>query len=158
MAVDMFLKVNGIPGDSTNAKHQGWIDVLSFGWGATQPVSFTGGTGGSTGKAQVQDFSFVKLPDLATAKLFKAVVTGEHIEDATLTLVKSDNQQEFMKLKMTNVLITGYQTGGSAGMLPAEQVSFAFQKVELSTAEQKADGTMGSWETITFDVSANTTQ
>ena len=159
MAVDMFLKIEGIPGDSTNAKFKDHIDVLSFGWGATQSASFAFGGGGGTGKASIQDFSFVKQPDTATAKLFKGVVTGEHIPEATLILVKAgESQQAFMKLKMTNVIITGYQTGGSAGVLPAEQCSFAFQKVELSTAEQKADGSIGSWETIAFDLSQNVSQ
>jgi type VI secretion system secreted protein Hcp len=156
MAVDMFLKINGIPGESVNDKHKGEIDVLSFGWGATQTATFGGATGGgSSGKAQIQDLSFVKQPDIATGKLFKAVVTGEHIEDATLTLVKSENQQPFMIVKMSDVLITGYQAGGSAGMLPAEQVSFAFAKIELSTAEQKPDGTMGPMQTVGFDITQN---
>ena len=155
MAVDMFLKIDGIIGESADAKHKGWIDVLSFGWGATNPALLSGG-GTGTGKASIQDFTFVKTPDLATAKLFKGVVTGEHHQEATLSLVKAgDTQQEFMRIKMSDVLITGYQTGGSAGMLPAEQCSFSFSKVELATAEQKADGSLGGWEIFAWDVEAN---
>lgn len=156
MAVDMFLKVDGINGESTDEKHKGWIDVLSFGWGASNPSTFASGGGAGTGTAQIQDFSFVKQPDLATAMLFKGVVTGQHHKEATLSLVKAGGQQvEFMRIKMSDVIITSYQTGGSAGMLPAEQVSFAFSKVELATAEQKADGSIGGWEIFAWDVQQN---
>jgi len=156
MSVDMFLKIDGIIGESTNDKHKGEIDVLSFGWGATNPAVL-GGTGGtSTGRASIQDMTFVKQPDLATAKLFRGVVTGEHYPSATLTLVKSgETQQPFMMIKLSDVVITGYQTGGSAGMLPAEQCSFSFSKVELSTAEQKPDGSLGGWETFAWDITKN---
>jgi type VI secretion system secreted protein Hcp len=156
MAVDMFLKIDGIEGDSTSDKYKGWIDVLSFGWGATNATTFSTSGGFGSGKVNIQDFSFVKQPDMATAKLFRGVATGQHFTSATLSLVKAGGSQvEFMKLKMSDVLVTGYQTGGSAGMLPAEQVSFSFSKVELSTAEQKADGTIGAWDTISFDIAAS---
>ena len=155
MAVDMFLKIDGIKGESTDDKHKGEIEVLSFGWGATNTGVFGGG-GASSGKVQIQDFSFVKEPDIATAKLFRGVATGEHFDEATLTLVKAGgSQQEFMKIKMNDVVITGYQTGGSAGVLPSEQCSFSFSKVEIATAEQKPDGSIGGWEIFAWDIQQN---
>ena len=156
MAVDMFLKIDGVIGESTNDKYREWIDVLSFGWGATHPTTLTSTGGSTSGKVQIQDFSFVKQPDIATAKLFRGVATGQHFKEATLSLVKAGgSQQEFMRLKMSDVLITGYQTGGSAGMLPAEQVSFSFSKVELATAQVRADGSISGWDEVSFDIMAN---
>ena len=156
MAVDMFLKIDGIKGESNVKGREGSIDILSFGWGAVNPVVMGDGSGSGAGKAQLQDFSFVKEPDLATAKLFKGVVTGEHYPEATLTLVKVGQiQQEFMKIKFSDIIVTSYQTGGSAGAVPAEQCSLSFSRVDLSTADQKADGSIGSWETIGWDVAKN---
>lgn len=37
MALDMFLKIDGIPGESTDARHRDEIDVLSYNWGESQP-------------------------------------------------------------------------------------------------------------------------
>ena len=158
MSVDMFLKISDIPGDSTSDKHKGEIDVLSYSWGATLPIDRTSGGGTATGRTQVQDFSFVKMPDSASPKLMEKVCNGNSIPEAMLTLVKAgDNPQEFMKIRMSNVLISSYQTGGSAGMLPAEQVSFAFSKVELSVAQQNPDGSVGAWTEHICDFMKNTT-
>ena len=154
--VDMFLKIADIDGDSTSEKHKGWIDVLSYSWGATLPVDRTSGGGTATGRTQSQDFSFVKYPDSASPKLMQKVCNGTHITEATLSLVKSgENPQEFMKIKLSDVLISSYQTGGSAGMLPGEQVSFSFAKIELSVAEQNPDGTMGAFSAHTCDFLKN---
>ena len=156
--VDMFLKIADIEGDSTSEKHKGWIDVMSYSWGATLPIDRTSGGGGSTGRTQVQDFSFVKMPDSASPRLMQKVCNGQHITEATLSLVKSgDNPQEFMKIKMNDVIISSYQTGGSAGMLPGEQVSFSFTKIELSVAEQKDDGSIGGWSEHSCDFIKNVT-
>lgn len=153
--VDMFLKLGSIEGDSTSDKYKGWINVLTFSWGATNTGSLAYGGGGGTGKAQVQDFSFVKEPDSSTPEFFEAVCKGEHFPTAELRLVKTgETQQEFMKIKFSEVFISSYQSGGSAGMIPAEQVSFSFQKVELSSAAQNADGSVGTWNTHGCDFAA----
>ena len=40
-AFDYFLKLDGIPGESTDAKHKGEIDVLSWSWGESPEIAPT---------------------------------------------------------------------------------------------------------------------
>lgn len=146
MAVDMFLKLKGIDGESTDKKHKGEIDVISFAWGASQPGG-THGTGGrGAGKVQMQDFSFVMRANKASPKLMLACATGEHIPEAVFVCRKAGGeQQEYLTVKFTDVLISSYQTGGSEGDdVPMDQCSLNFDKIEYEYKPQKPDGTLDS--------------
>jgi type VI secretion system secreted protein Hcp len=139
MAVDMFLKLDGIDGESTDALHKDWIEVSSFSWGLSQVgVSSTGG-GGGAGKVSFQDLHFEKLFDKSSALLAQKCATGAHIVSGTLSMRKAggDNSgakgDDFLKIKMTDVLISSYQTAGANGGddRPADGASLNFLKIEL---------------------------
>jgi len=150
MAVDMFLKLDGIEGESTDSKHKGEIEVLSFSWGVSN--SATAGRGGAgAGKVSPTDFSIVKRLDTASPQLIEKICHGEHLGSGLLTLRNAgENQQEYLKFELKNVLISSYQTGGSGGESePVEQVSFSFESVAVSAAEQGKDGSIGGWKTST---------
>ena len=116
MAVDYFLKLDGIPGESADDKHKGEIDVESFSWGATQQGSSAFGGGAGAGKVSYQDFHFVMKMSKASPKLLDAVSTGKHIKQATVTVRKAGTkQQEFLTIKFFDLLVSSYQTGGSGG-------------------------------------------
>jgi len=143
MAVDYFLKIDGIEGESKDSKHQNEIEIGSFSFGATQSGSFSAMGGGGTGKVSMQDFHFTIPTQKASPKLFKACATGEHIKNAILTCRKAGKeQQEFLKYTFTDLLVSSFQTGGS-GAEPTDQVSLNFAKIEAEYKEQKADGTLG---------------
>ena len=89
MAVDYFLKIKGIEGESFDAKHKNEIDVLSWSWGETQSGSHAAGGGGGAGKVSMQDFSFVMKVNKASPKLLLACANGEHIPEATLVCRKA---------------------------------------------------------------------
>ena len=146
MAVDMFLKIDGVEGESTDDKHKGEIEILSFSWGVSQSGGF--GPGGGAGKVSSNDFAIVKRLDKATPQLLEKVCQGEHIGSALLTLAKAggDHRQEYLKIKLTDIIISSYQTSGASSGEPAEQVSFAFQSVEVSAAEIRQDGSIGGWK------------
>ena len=144
--VDYFLKIDGIPGESADAKHPGEIDLMSFSWGETNSGTPGQGGGSGAGKVSAQDFAFVKKVDKASPVLFMKCATGEHIKSAIVTARKAGGKQEdYLIFKMSDVLISSYQTGGSAGsdIVPTEQFSIAFVKLELAYKEQKADGSLG---------------
>ena len=112
MAIDMFLKIDGIDGESTDDKHNNEIVILSYAWGEAQPAP-TGGTGGGAGKIALQDFHFSMLVNKASPKLFLACANGEHFKNAVLTVRHSGaSPTEFFKWRFTEVLITSYQTAG----------------------------------------------
>jgi type VI secretion system secreted protein Hcp len=156
--VDYFLKIDGVDGESTDDKHKGEIELESFSFGATNNASFSSGGGGGAGKVAMQDFHFVKKIDKSSPKLFVACATGEHLKTVTLTCRKAGkDQQEFLKIVLTDSMVTGYQDGGSAGadIVPVDQISLAFSKIELKYKEQKPDGSLGGEIVGGWDVKAN---
>ena len=156
--VDYFLKIDGVDGESTDDKHKGEIQIESYSIGGTNGSSFSSGGGGGAGKVAMQDFHFVKKIDKASAKLLTACATGEHIKTATMVCRKAGgDQQEFLTVVMSPVLVTSFQEGGSAGsdLVPIEQVSLAFGKLEFKYKEQKPDGSLGGEVIGGWDVTTN---
>ena len=145
-AVDYFLKIDGIKGESHDDKHKDEIQLESWSFGESNTGTFAAGGGGGGGKGAMQDFHFVKRIDKAGPKLFQACATGEHIGNALLTCRKAGKeQQEYLKVTFTDILVSSYQTSGSgtASDVPMDQISLNFTKVEIEYKEQKADGTLG---------------
>jgi type VI secretion system secreted protein Hcp len=158
MAVDAFLKMDGIAGESQDSKHKGEIEVESFSWGASQSGSFSFGGGGGAGKVQFQDFHFVTGISKASPLLLKACATGEHIKEATITVRKSggESQLDFMFVKMNDVLVSSYSSAGSRGdALPSDQVSLMFAKIDFTIKTQSADGSLGGEVRAGWDLKAN---
>jgi len=157
MAVDYFLKVDGIDGEATDSKHKGEIDVESWSWGATNSGDAAHRGGMGAGKVAMQDFHFVMKVNKATPKLMEACATGEHIKKAILTCRKAGkDQQEYLKVTLSDLVVSSYQTGGSHGdVVPTDQVSLNFSKVEYEYKEQKPDGTLGGAVKAGYDLKAN---
>ena len=53
MAVDMYLKIDGVEGESVSKGFENQIDILSFQWGLSQSGTFHTGPGGGAGRAGV---------------------------------------------------------------------------------------------------------
>lgn len=143
---DYFLKVDGIEGESPDHKHKNEIQLESWSFGASQSGTMAYGGGGGAGKVSMQDFHFVMKANKASPKLFLACATGDHIKSATLVCRKAGKeQQEYLKFTFTECLVSSYQTGGSShsDVLPLDQISLNFGKIEFEYKEQKADGTLG---------------
>src|SRR5215470_11993047 len=100
MAVDMFLKLDGIEGESKDHKHAGEIELLSFSWGVSNSSGLAcAGGGGGAGKASFHDFAFVKRVDSATPQLMLHCATGEHIKTGLITVRKAgEKPTEFLKI------------------------------------------------------------
>ncbi len=157
MAVDYFLKIKGIEGESFDAKHKNEIDVLSWSWGETQSGTHAVGGGGGAGKVNMQDFSFVMKVNKASPKLMLACANGEHIPEATLVCRKAGKeQQEFLTIKLSDCLVSSFQTGGSAGAdFETESVSLNFAKIQYEYRAQKADGTLDGAIKAGYDLKQN---
>jgi type VI secretion system secreted protein Hcp len=142
MAVDFYLKLDGIDGESKDSKHPNEIDLMSWSWGEAQTGTMSAGGGGGAGKISMQDFHFTMGVNKATPKLILACASGEHIKKAVLTCRKAGTeQQEFLLYTFSDLLVSSYQTGGS-GDIPIESVSLNYSKMEIEYKEQKADGTL----------------
>lgn len=157
-AVDYFLKIDGIKGESQDAKHKDEIELESFSWGETNSGTHAAGGGGGAGKVQMQDFHFVMRMNKASPELFLACAEGRHIKQAILTCRKAGKeQQEFLKVTFSDLLISSYQTGGSAGsdVIPMDQVSLNFTQIKMEYKPQKADGTLDAAVTAGWNVKTN---
>jgi type VI secretion system secreted protein Hcp len=141
-AQDYFLKIDGIQGESKADKHKDEIDIQSFSWGASQSGTFAVGGGGGAGKVSMQDFHFTMPNNKASPALFLACAQGDHIKNATLTCRKAGKeQQEYLKVTMSDILVSSFQTGGSGGdIVPTDQISLNFAKIEVEYKEQDAAG------------------
>jgi len=157
MAVDMFIKIGDIKGESQDHKHKDEIDVLAWSWGMSQSGSFHGGGGGGAGKVNVQDLSFTKWVDKASPVLMKMCCNGKEYKDALLTVRKAGEKPlEYMKIKMEKVMITSISTGGSGGEDKlTENVTLNFAKVSYDYTPQKEDGSGDAAVTMKWDIAAN---
>jgi type VI secretion system secreted protein Hcp len=155
--VDYFLKIEGIPGESTDDKHKNEIDLESWSWGQTNSGTHAYGGGGGAGKVQMQDFHFTMRHNKASPKLFLACANGTHIKEALLTCRKAGkDQQEYLKVKFNDLLISSYNAGGSQGeVIPLDQIAFNFSKIEFTYAPQKPDGTLDAAVVHHYDLKIN---
>ena len=159
MAVDMFIKIGPIKGESKDTKHAGEIDVLAWSWGMSQSGSTHGGSGSGAGKVNVQDLSFTHYIDMSSAELMNAVAQGTHFDDATLVVRKAGGKDalEYLTIKMENVIVTSVSTGGSGGEdRLTENVSLNFGIVNVDYKEQTEQGASGAAPHFGYDIAANT--
>jgi len=159
MAVDMFINVQGIKGESQDSKHKDEIDVLSWSWGASNSGSMASGGGGGSGKVAVNDLSITKYVDKSSPELLKACASGSHIPQAVLTVRKAGGKSplEYLKITLYDFLVSSVSTGASGGEdRLTENATFNFSKVNFSYVEQKADGSAGANFPVTYDVKAHT--
>lgn len=142
MAVDMFLKIEGVEGESEDSKHSGEIDVLAWSWGMSQSGTTHMGGGGGAGKVAVQDLSFTSYVEKASMPLMLYCCNGKHIPKATLVVRKAgETPLEYITVNMEDLLVSSISTGGSGGEDRLTQnVTLNFAKVNVAYKIQGKDG------------------
>lgn len=157
MAVDMFLELEGIKGESRDHKHKDKIQVLAWSWGMSNSGSAHMGSGAGSGKANFQDISLTHYIDKSTAALMMHCATGKHIKKGQLIVRKAgDKPLEYLKITFEDVLISSVSTGGSGGEdRLTENLSLNFAKFKLEYQAQKADGSGEPGGELVFDIAAN---
>jgi type VI secretion system secreted protein Hcp len=132
MAGDCFLKIDGIPGESTDDKHKEWIEVLSYSHGVSQMAGGGRSTGGAAtgGRCDHQDFSIVKELDKTSPTLDLQCSNGTHIKKVALELCRATaDKTKYMEYIMEDVIISSVSVGGGGGGLPTESVTFNYGKI-----------------------------
>jgi type VI secretion system secreted protein Hcp len=155
MAVDFFLKLDGIAGESVDDKHKDWIQIMSWSWGASQVTSVAGTGGSGAGKADLSDFSIMKFLDKASTPLFKSLTTGGHIKTGTMEAVKSGgNGKPFLKVDFQELFVTSQQLSGSSE-IPTESVSFSYNQIKVEYSTQDEKGVITVAGSVTFNTKTN---
>jgi type VI secretion system secreted protein Hcp len=157
MAVDMFLKIDGVDGESEDDGHKKSIDVLAFSWGMSQSGSMHIGGGGGSGKVNVQDMSITKFLDKSSAELVKRCCSGKHFPTVLLTCRKAgDKPVEYYKVTMEEVLISSVSEGASGGEdQQTENITLNFAKVKVEYTPQKEDGSPDAAIVAGWNIRAN---
>ncbi len=144
MSFDAFVQIDGIEGESTDDKHQGWIEIQSFGSGHFQTVSGTASSAGgaSAERANFHNFTFEKLLDKATPKLALACADGTHIDKITVELCRSGTDKiKYMEFTMSNCIISAYEVSGDGqDSFPVEVVGVNYGKIQWVYTQQKRAG------------------
>lgn len=160
MAADVFLKLTGIQGDSTDSKHANEIEVVSFSSGvamALGPRSFSGSAPNE--RASFSDLNITKVVDSASPFLFKAVCTGQHIAEAVLSVNRADGKGgkvEYLKYTLTDVVMANYQASGSDGSgLPVESFALNYAKIQIAFTPTDATGAGKGAKLAGWDVALN---
>jgi type VI secretion system secreted protein Hcp len=151
--VDAFADIDGIPGESVNARHADEIDVFSLSWCVTNAGDVGGG--GGAGRPTFDNLVLGKHTDLATVPLVEAAATGQQIQDAVITLERAGATPfAFLVIELEDVRVTRVSTGWE-GNQPDEQVSLSFVEVCWEYRSQDATGAAGETRRFCVDAQGN---
>ncbi|MGB3126809.1 MAG: type VI secretion system tube protein Hcp [Pseudomonas sp.] len=143
MAVDMFLKLGDIKGESTDQAHRDEIDITEWAWGMSQSGSMHSGTGGGAGKVDIANLNLKKPLDKSSPNLMMACASGKHYPEARLVLRKAGGSSpvEYLVMTLKEVMVVSYSTSAenSADVLH-DSFALSFATVDVSYQPQKADG------------------
>ena len=156
MAGDVFLKLEGIKGESEDHKHKGEIEITSWSWGAHNHGHGHAGTGLGSGKVEVQDVTLTKHMDVASPDLMKFCCTGKHIGTATLTCRKAGGEAvEYLTIELKDVLISNFSMSGSGHAVPSEHLTLHFAKVHMKYTQQNEKGAKLATPEMKWDITKN---
>jgi type VI secretion system secreted protein Hcp len=153
MAIDIYLILDGIPGESVAKGHTGEIEVQTASWQVSNKAP-AAGTGQGAGKPSLQDFHFTKKVDKASATLFQHCCSGEHIATASVALSQTAAGDSFLKIDMKDVIITSYELGLSAND-PAETITLSYGTIVMTYSTQDATGALKPTGTAGWDLGKN---
>lgn len=156
MAIDAYLQIEGIKGESADSAHQSWIEIASAQWGVVQPMSKTASTsGGHTAeRCEHRTLSFTKIADLASPILMQTCSMGKTIPKAKIELMRADGDGKpvkYYEVELENVMIASMEQVVSAGSILHDSIGLRFSKVKWKYSQQKIGGgtggnTAGGWD------------
>jgi type VI secretion system secreted protein Hcp len=160
MAVDMFLKLEGVPGESKDQKLSDHIEILSFSWGVTQQGAYGTGTGGGAGKAHIQEPAFTHFVDKASTVLLQMCVSGKHIAKGEFIARRAGaagQPQHYMNVKFDDLIVSSVQLSGHHGGDDRMTESFTlnFRRFEVVYTTQDNRGVAQPSNPVKWDLQKN---
>lgn len=144
-AVDMFMKIGGVDGESTDKDHKDWINLLSVSWSVNAPAT---SSGQRTGPPSISGMTIKNVLDKSTPKLFEAAITGQH-QDVKIDFCKSSDKDCYLRYELKNAIITSYSVGGSSGEdILTEQITLNFEEIKVTYTKQDKGKSTG--ETVEY--------
>ena len=160
MAIDVYLQIDGIKGESNDSAHKDWIECRAVAWEVLQPKSATASTsGGHTAeRTEHRDIVLSKLTDLASPVLLQNCSSGKTLPKAKLEFLRADGQGErikYFEIELENVLIGSVSPAVNEGDILGETVSLKYSKVKWKYTQQKVGGGSGGNTSGGWDLSSN---
>ncbi|MGH8229325.1 MAG: Hcp family type VI secretion system effector [Steroidobacteraceae bacterium] len=159
MAVDMFLELDGVEGETVDKafKSKNAMDILAWSWGLSNSGTFHQGAGGGAGKASFNDIAVTKYIDKASPNLMLFCANGKHLSKGTITVRKAGEKPlDYLTISLENILVSSYSTGGSGGEdRLTENVSLNFATVKVSYAQQSDKGGKSGSIDFSWDIAQN---
>jgi type VI secretion system secreted protein Hcp len=157
MAVDMFLYLDPIKGESKDKAHTDKIDILAWSWGMSQSGTTHMGGGGGSGKVSVQDLSFTHYIDSSTNDLINYCCQGKHIDTGKLIVRKAGGKQvEYIKIEFKEIIVTSVSFGGSGSEdRLTENFTLNFASFHFTYTDQLASGAPGSPHDAKWNIAKN---
>ena len=156
MAVDYYLKFDGVQGESADTRSLKQIHLLTWAWRAHNLSSVANGGGSGAGRVNIEDFTCTTYLDRSTSQLFKRIWQGAHVSSAIFSARKAGDMLDGPWLTMTfsNVFITALSTSGDFE-IPGVSLSFAFEQVAIEYKVQDDKGLLKSTGAITYNRKEN---
>jgi type VI secretion system secreted protein Hcp len=157
MAIDMFMRVDGVTGESKDSNHSGWTNINSFSWGASQPGDISNG-GNGAGKVNFYDLHVNADIDKACTALLKYCANGKHLSKVELSICKAGGSQvEYSKITLEDVLVTSVQYTGTNADNSLVGMTYSFQsaKIKQQYWEQSSDGSKGAESSVGWNIKQN---
>ena len=133
MAINVFLKIPGIEGESQNENHKNEIEITSYSFSGHHTGSPESGTGLAGGKAQVTDLQLTKVMDKSSPKILEACCIGKPIPGGPVILSvdrAGDPPVTYLKVTLHNAVISSYHVSSAGGDLPNESLTISSLKIE----------------------------
>ncbi len=162
MAIDVYLQIDGIKGESMDDSHKDWIECRSVAWGVSQPKSATASTGGghTAERSEHQEIVISKLTDLATPILLQTCSVGRTIPKARIEFMRADGNGariKYFEIELENVLIGEIIPRIDEGDILGEHVGLKYSKIKWKYTQQKITGGIGGNTAGGWDLSTNRT-
>ncbi len=147
-AVDLYLKLEGVTGESKDKDHKDEMELQSWSWGVANQGYYGQGSGGAKGKGSVQDVTIIKHVDKSSVELFKRCLTGKHIPTGKFTAYKAagdGSRVPYLQIEFKKIFISGVNASGSGGeIVPTESISLNFEEFKYIYKTQNDDGAPGA--------------
>lgn len=155
MAVDYYLKLDGIQGEAVTEGFKDQIQLLSFSWGGSQVTSVAGTGGSGAGKVDLSDLSVMKHYDKSSPQMFKSLISGTHIKSGILSATKAGaGGKPFLKVTLGELFVTSLQNSASSE-IPTESVSFSYNTIKIEYSTQNDQGILTAVGAVNYDLKAN---
>jgi len=152
---EMFLKLDGIEGESLDFAHSGEIEIKNWEWHTENHVNWDINQGGQSTKVEIKHIELKKICDKASVTLYQCCVTGRHIKNGTITCRKNDGEQkvEYLIVTLTDIMITKVDWSGEGGAQSLdENVGLSFAEFHLDYKVQNDTGNASGTTSFGFNV------